>query len=85
MINLPAFEVVSKNWKENILTEINFIWKGEDKELCGVVMDPLLFIKQYMARFLKRRELEGCLPEPGHYEAVIKVSHKLRIEKTYIF
>ena len=81
LINLPAFETVSKNWKKNILTEIKFIWKGdkgEDKELCGVAMDPVLFIEQYMARFLKRRELEGSLPEPGHYEAVFKVSLNLK-------
>ena len=74
LMTLPAFEVLSKNWKDDILTEFNFIWKGEDRELCGIAMDPVKFIKQYMVRFLGRREMEGHLPEPGNYQIQLKAS-----------
>ena len=74
LMTLPAFEILSKNWKDDILTEFNFIWKGEDRELCGVAMDPVEFIKQYMVRFLGRREMEGHLPEPGNYQIQLKAS-----------
>ena len=73
LVNLPPFEAIFKNWRANILIELHYIWRGEEKELCGVAMDPALFMKQYLVRFLERREMEGSLPDPGNYRVKFKV------------
>lgn len=70
-MGLPPFVTLSQNWKGKILTEIKYIWK--DGELCGVTMDPCKFIKNYLLRFLQRRQLEGQCPVPGNYKIKIKV------------
>lgn len=64
---LPAWELLSRYWKDEILVKFHPIWKANPRELCGVIMDPAKFIPQYMLRFLERRELEGDLPAPGNY------------------
>ena len=70
-VTLPPFDALSRNWKEEILTEIKYIWR--DGELCGVAMDPCQFIKNYLRRFLLRRRLEGEGPVPGNYKVKFKV------------
>ena len=79
-VTLPAWDALFKNWRNKILTEFGYIWKGETRELCGVAMDPVQFIKNYLLRFLSRRKMEGDLPHPGHYKIKIKVSYNWVLE-----
>ena len=61
-------------WKSEILTEFHAVWReDETRSFCGVVLDPQFFIPLYLVRLLKRKQLEGSLPEPGHYRVQIKV------------
>ena len=73
LVTFPSWEVLSKFWKEYILSEIRFLWNGNPGRLSGVVMDPIKFIPLYLKRFLMRREMEGHLPPAGNYEIKIKV------------
>ena len=74
LVTFPAWELLSQYWKDEILVEFKYLWKGEPRELCGVVMDPAKFIPKYLERFLERRRMEGDLPPPGNYEIKIKAS-----------
>ena len=74
LVILPPWEALSRNWKAEILTPFKYLWKGEERELCGVAMDPCQFIKQYLSRFLLRRKMEDDLPVPGNYKIKIKAS-----------
>ena len=60
-------------WKREIISDYNFVWREDPRELCGVMMDPVHFIPLYLKRFLGRRELEGKLPVPGTYAIELKV------------
>ena len=74
-VGLPAWESMVKYWKSEILPEPNFVWREapNPREICGVVLDPVLFIPMYMRRFLARMEMEGKLPVPGTYSVEFKV------------
>ena len=73
LVTFPSWEVLSNYWKENILVEPEFLWKGEPRQLCGVVMDPFKFIPMYLVRFLERRSMEDDLPQAGNYKIKMKV------------
>ena len=73
VINLQSWEKMSTYWKTEILTEVRFVWRKEPREVCGVIMDPVEFIHQYMMRYLARRELEGDPLAPGYYDVEYKV------------
>ena len=75
LVILPAWERMSGYWKNNILPEFQSVWKGDPRELCGAVMDPVKFFPIYFERFLVRRDLEGDLPAPGNYKAKMVVSY----------
>ena len=62
-----------KYWRDKIIPDFSIIWRADPRELCGVLMDPVLFLPLYLARFLERRELEGDLPVPGSYVIELKV------------
>ena len=84
---LQSWEKIAAYWKTRILTNIQYVWKGDPSELCGVLMDPAQFIPLYVERFLVRRELEGDPLQPGHYVIEIKVwngVNKKRKSKTYL-
>ena len=71
LVVLPAWEAMSRVWKIEILAEIQPIWRdveGQERQFCGVLMDPRKFLPMYMERFLRRRELDGDLPVAGNYE-----------------
>ena len=58
-----------KYWRDKIIPDFSIIWRDDPRELCGVLMDPVLFLPLY----LERRELEGDLPVPGSYVIELKV------------
>ena len=77
LVVLPAWEAMSRVWKIEILAEIQPIWRdveGQERQFCGVLMDPRKFLPMYMERFLRRRELDGNLPVAGNYEVEFKVT-----------
>ena len=77
LVVLPAWEAMSRVWKIEILAEIKPIWRdveGQERQFCGVLMDPRKFLPMYMERFLRRRELDGNLPVAGNYEVEFKVT-----------
>ena len=63
----------------------SFLWKGEPRSLCGVIMDPLKFIPLYLMRFVERRDLDGDLTFAGHYKIKIKVHLKNIQSVTYFY
>ena len=73
LVTLPSWEILSKFGKENIVVDLQFLWKGDPRILCGVTMDPFKFIPLYLRRFVERRDMEGDLPPSGHYKIKIKV------------
>ena len=73
LLLLPSWESLVKYWRDKIIPDFSIIWRDDPRELCGVLMDPVLFLPLYLARFLERRELEGDLPVPGSYVIELKV------------
>jgi hypothetical protein len=74
LVVFPAWEIMSRFWKKDILVEYRFLEKGEPRQVCGVAMDPAKFIPKYLMRFLERRQMEEDLPPAGNYAIKIKVN-----------
>ena len=74
LVDLPAWEKMSSYWKKEILPTIHPCWRGEPRVMCGAVIDPKEFLPSYLSRWLKRKEMEGKLPEEGYYKVQFKVS-----------
>ena len=58
------------------MAEILPLWRDiedQERQLCGVCMDPRKFLPLYLKRFLQRLELEGKLPTAGNYGVEFKV------------
>ena len=69
---------MSSFWKSDILSNFHHVWsEGENRELCGIMMDPVTFIPVYLGRFLIRQEMEERLPPPGYYKVEFKVKRQL--------
>ena len=64
---------MAKYWKTEILPEVTYLWKNNPREVCGVTVDPVVFLSMYMKRFLYRMNQEGMLPVPGTYSVEFKV------------
>ena len=76
LIVLPSWEKMSHFWKLHILADIKSLWRdieGEDRQFCGVCLDPVQFLPLYLKRFLERLNLEGHLPDAGNYRVEFKV------------
>ena len=73
LVTFPSWEVLSQYWKKNMLVDLQFLYKGDPRRLCGVTMDPFTFIPLYLKRFIERKEMEGYLLPSGHYKIIIKV------------
>ena len=76
-VELPSWDSMAKYWKSEILSDPHFVRRDapNPREICGVVLDPAIFIPMYMKRFLTRMEMEGKLPVPGTYSVEFKVFH----------
>ena len=64
---------MAKYWKTEILPELKYLYKDGSREVCGVTVDPVVFLSMYMKRFLYRMDQEGILPVPGTYSIEFKV------------
>ena len=65
---------MSEYWKGNIVTEFhNVKTKEVPRALCGVMMDPMDFLPNYLRRMLIRWHIEGRLPASGYYRVQFKV------------